>query len=521
LDFLVYLINLFFDLSGSGKKTVARVVFDVLRALGLASHVHSFMSVAEFCDRFLVGIYGYAIPRSVGVMFVDATTFLTYSLDKQEHYRQTIIKSMLSNHDLSREVVDGKVQDFLFILAGSRSEIDFILNGKPPHQSPRVHVFDFPSMEATDCAGYFETLAMKDGFSLGLGVLQTIEELSLAAKDRETWTNGRTMKTLWGETKLQVAHSGVFNNQTNPYHSQDDIPKTIGHSCVRDAYRTMLNGPCTEIKLRAARPKLDSLQKVRDEVLSLLRNISWPKESDTLDIGNFLFRGPKGKVLKRRFAFLLLLLLRLSTHKSLNSSGSGKKTAAHVVADVLFDFGLKSSKKVVVRSAQSHAFPTSTGFFSGAEGPPSAPSGGILVIDVSKDFKGYTELTEKMRRRDCEDVLIIIAGDYSDVANLETRPEMKNLFRHVFDFASWEERDCVDLFERHARREGFLIGGGVRKRVSDGCCKCRARNSCNQGHDVDMLWELVKRHRALRVYEIPETTRTIQCDDMEVVDSML
>jgi hypothetical protein len=163
-------------------------------------------------------------------------------------------------------------------------------------------------MEAKEGAGYFETLARNDGFSLDFGVLQTIEELCLAAKELETWTKGRTVKTLWGETKLQVAHSGVFNNHTNPYHSRDQIPTTIRHSCVRDAFNVMLNGPCTEIDLQATRPKLDSMQKVRDEVLSLLRTISWQKESDTLGIGYFLFRGPKGKVLLLMFSHLLVLI---------------------------------------------------------------------------------------------------------------------------------------------------------------------------------------------------------------------
>jgi hypothetical protein len=301
--FLVYLI-FSFNLSGSGKKTVARAVFDVLNALGLPILNYSVMSVVEFCNR-ISKMSSY--PNVNRVMFVDATTFHTYGLDKQKHYRQTLVKAMLSNHDLSREVVDGKLQDFLIILTGSSSEIDFILNGKPAHQSPPVHVFDFPSMEAKECAEYFETLARKDGFSLGFGVLQTVEELSRAAQKLETWTNGRTMKTLWGETKLQVAHSGVFDECTNPYRSRDDIPRTIGYSCVRDAYHTILNGSRTEIEFERTRrfsAGIHNVQCVRDEMLCLLRNTSWQKESDSLGIGNFLFRGPKGKVLICLFALI-------------------------------------------------------------------------------------------------------------------------------------------------------------------------------------------------------------------------
>jgi hypothetical protein len=145
----------------------------------------------------------------------------------------------------------------------------------------------------------------------------------------------------------------------------------------------------------------------------------------------------------------------------------------------------------------------------------------VRVIEVSKDYDWFSVFN--VYRRDLE-TLIILAGDYSDIDfAMETEPESKKLFKHTFDFGSWQVRDCVDLFERHARQENFLIGEGVRERVADGCCKCRTRHSCDKGHDVDIFWELVKRRRALRVYETPETKRTIQCDDMEVddFDSML
>jgi hypothetical protein len=78
-------------------------------------------------------------------MLVDATAFLIYSLDKQEHYRQVIVKAMVSKDDLSREVMHEESQDFPIILVGSHPEIDLILNGKPSPLNPRLHVFDFPS----------------------------------------------------------------------------------------------------------------------------------------------------------------------------------------------------------------------------------------------------------------------------------------------------------------------------------------------------------------------------------------
>lgn len=128
-----------------------------------------------------------------------------------------------------------------------------------------------------------------------------------------------------------------------------------------------------------------------------------------------------------------------------HTSGSGKKTAAHVVADVLFDFGLIPSRECVITSVQSIASSV------------RELKAGILVIEVSKRYDWYSELDDAMQWEDLvETSLIIVAGDYSDIdfgSAMETRSEVKKLFRHSFDFdfGSWDERDCVGLFERHAR----------------------------------------------------------------------
>lgn len=93
-----------------------------------------------------------------------------------------------------------------------------------------------------------------------------------------------------------------------------------------------------------------------------------------------------------------------------------------------------------------------------------------------------------MQMYDYGNAIIIVAADFSDInVAVKTKPEIKKLFRHSFDFGIWEERDSVDLFEGHARREGFVIGEGVRERVADGCCKYKILHSCDKGHDVDIL----------------------------------
>jgi hypothetical protein len=94
------------------------------------------------------------------------------------------------------------------------------------------------------------------------------------------------------------------------------------------------------------------------------------------------------------------------------------------MADYLFDFRLKPSKKVVVKSAKSFTLSTSQKILTESKG-------GILVIEVSEDLDWYGELTHRMNMEDFGDVLIIIAGDHSDT---DFPTETNKLFRYIFSF---------------------------------------------------------------------------------------
>jgi hypothetical protein len=112
------------------------------------------------------------------------------------------------------------------------------------------------------------------------------------------------------------------------------------------------------------------------------------------------------------------------THKYFHSLGGGKKTAAHVVADVLFDFGLKPSKEVVVTSARSIDYTF------------IMPKTGILVIEVSEGLGWCSELTHAMQMADVGNVVIIVAGNYCDIDfAMMKRPEIKKLLHTALTLA--------------------------------------------------------------------------------------
>jgi hypothetical protein len=130
MDVLVYLTCSFY-LSGSGTKTVARVVADVLSALNrpLCSVNWPFtLSVAKLCDIFSKYSTDTQIVRT---LLVDAGTFHTYSLDKQEQYRQIIRRQNTKR--------DEKCETSLKVLVSfSRDSLALVLHTIYSSRHPRV-----------------------------------------------------------------------------------------------------------------------------------------------------------------------------------------------------------------------------------------------------------------------------------------------------------------------------------------------------------------------------------------------
>src|ERR1035438_6508930 len=182
---------------GTGKTTVARIVGEIYREMGLLRSGH--LVEAERGD--LVGEYiGQTAPKTKavidramdGVLFIDEA----YSLVPEDGEKDfgaeaiaTLIKAMEDNRN--RLVV---------IVAGYKDEMDRMINSNPGLKSRFKTSIDFEDYTTDELAEIFLSGAAAAGCTLSMDARVRMTEIMEALPKGKGFGNGRDVRNLWEET---------------------------------------------------------------------------------------------------------------------------------------------------------------------------------------------------------------------------------------------------------------------------------------------------------------------------------
>jgi len=186
---------------GTGKTTVARVLADVFKALGLLSRGH----LVEVERSGLVGQYvGQTAPKTNavidsalgGVLFIDEAYTLSYSTSGSDFGREAI--------DVLLKRMEDDRGKFIVIAAGYSDEMDQFVNSNPGLVSRFTKHVDFDDYTPDEMKGIFRSMAEAKGMVLDPGVEPVLDasfQRLYATRDR-SFANGRTVRNLF-EAALQ------------------------------------------------------------------------------------------------------------------------------------------------------------------------------------------------------------------------------------------------------------------------------------------------------------------------------
>jgi len=181
---------------GTGKTTVARILADIFKALGLLSKGH----LVEVDRSGLVAEYvGQTAPKTNrvidsamgGVMFIDEAYSLA-STGMGTDYGKEAINTLLKRMEDDR----GK---FIVIVAGYSTSMDDFINSNPGLQSRFTKYIDFEDYQPEELEEIFISMAKSKGMNLVEGIekeLTTIFEKIYEHRDRN-FANGRTVRNLF------------------------------------------------------------------------------------------------------------------------------------------------------------------------------------------------------------------------------------------------------------------------------------------------------------------------------------
>jgi SpoVK/Ycf46/Vps4 family AAA+-type ATPase len=490
---------------GTGKTTVARVLGELFKAVGILDLGHTLevdrsKLVAGYIGQTAPLVNDYCDRAMGGVLFIDEA----YSLKQNDgdSFGQEAIDALLKRMEDAR----GK---FIVIIAGYPDQISTFLQSNPGLESRFVSRYRFHLDDYTpeELSAIFRKLAESENYELDddatLSVLQYF--MAICANKDKNFGNGREARNLFEICRnLQAKRVSILRKQAgfdekelSRIHS-NDIPQTSGKEAkdIAAVLRELNN--------------MTGLMGVKKEINSLI---------SFLQIEN-MRRDQGGAETKLNLHFVFR-----------GNPGTGKTTVARVVADVFKALGLISRGHLVEVKSDDLI-----GQYVGATAPKTnklidSAMGGVLFIDEaytlsagSNSFGKEAIDTLLVRMENDRGKFIVIAAGYSNdmVGFLQANPGLTSRFTKFIDFEDYNSSEMLAIYHSLMTAKGLTSEPATDARLQqlfEDLYATRDGNFAN-GRTVRNLFEQTLQRQASRLASLMETGCKLSPEQLNTITTV-
>ena len=487
---------------GTGKTTVARILGDIYRELGILKSGH----LVETDRSGLVGSYvgqtaiktNQLIDSALdGVLFIDEAYALAGG--GKADYGAEAIATLLKRMEDDRD-------HLVVVVAGYSKEMRAFLEANSGMQSRFNRYIHFPDYSAEELAEMFKMRARKNQFRL----TPELEKELVGFMKKVTrhpdprFGNGRYVRNLF-ETAVE--------RQANRLASQKNLSRDELMTLTKaDVVPPSTLGDRKEVPLEQVLAELDQLigmKSVKAEVRKMAEFCQIAREREKAGMKN----------------------ARISYHCVFTGNpGTGKTTVARIMAKVFKSLGILE-KGHLVETDRSGLVAKYVGQTAGKTNEIiDSALGGVLFIDEAytlvsggpQDYGQEAIATLLKRMEDDRDRLIVIVAGYPGEMKkfINANPGLNSRFTRYIHFPDYNNAELAAMFRMYAKKSHYILSPEFDRNLI-GCMAYLTRNrdkNFGNGRFVRNLFEKAVERQAGRLAHLPgrtpEMLKTLEMSDI-------
>ena len=468
---------------GTGKTTIARVVAEMFKSMGILKKGQLIETdktglIAEYVGQTAKKTEDVFKSAIGGVLFIDEAYSIT---NDGSSFGQECIDTLV-------KLIEDHKGELIVILAGYSKEMNDFMKANSGLESRFPLRIDFPDYSASELYEICKQMIAGRGFSLAEGSDKLIEEEIQKLKRHATASsgNGRMVRN-FVESVIRRQSSRIATEDISGNELTMILPVDI------KATETVVDG----FDLEAELAKVIGLDSVKKYIRSLNARLKLQAErkkaglkTDSTQTMHMIFAG---------------------------NPGTGKTMMARTVANVLYNMNVIQSNKLIETDR--------SGLVAGYVGQTAIKTrevietalGGVLFIDEAyalaqggdNDFGQEAIDTLVKMMDDNRDRLVVILAGYSDDMNkfLDKNAGLHSRFANIIEFPDYSTDELMQIADGFYSEQGYVLSESGKVLLRQKLEVAKTNKQFGNGRYVRNVFERSLNNQALRLSNLTEYTK--------------